>query len=86
MTNRIDDRIKSLEINRDITKGRIKNIFESVEQLTEKAYLQDESIANIEKTLEKIGVRLDREVDKLLNLEKIVMILKEEAHCHKVVR
>lgn len=81
---RIEDRIKSLEVSGEVTKGRIKKMFDFGCEVEERLCAEDEKIVELQKTVNELVRKLDIEVDKLIRLESLVDNLKKQAHEHRI--
>lgn len=82
---RIEDRIKSLEMTQEVTKGKLRKMFEFGEDVEQKLGETDDAISNLRTLVDELMTKVNVEIDRLIKLESIVENLKSQAHTHTVV-
>ncbi|MEG2117133.1 MAG: hypothetical protein RRZ69_05590 [Clostridia bacterium] len=82
---RIEDRIKSLEVAQELTKGKLRKMFEVGEETQEKLFETDNAVLELQKSVDELMRKVNVEVDRLIKLEEIVESLKSQSHTHKIV-
>ena len=86
MTNqKIEDRLKYLEITKDITRGKLKKMFDKSEEIEIGVIEQGDEIQLIGNKIKELTTRVDLEIDKLIALENVIEQLKSQSHCHRVI-
>jgi len=78
------EKIKSLEVSRELTKRKLKKIFEQVEMQDALIHSNEEKIACLEKSLQKLFVKVDCLTDRLVKIEEETKELMKSSHIHKV--
>ena len=82
---KIEDRLKYLEITKDITRGKLKKMFDKTEELEIGVIEQRDEVENINSKIKELACRVDVEIDKLIALENVIEQLKNQSHCHRII-
>ncbi len=80
------DRIKSLEASRDIMQRKLKEMFVSIERISEKQAFLNENVEKIEERLSGLIEKTDGIVDGIIKLENEIAVLKELSHEHRIIK
>ena len=85
VNKKIEDRLKYLEITKDITRGKLKKMFDKSEEIEIGIMEQGEEVLQLNDKIKELTARVDVEIDKLIALESLMEQLKIQAHCHRVI-
>lgn len=78
------EKIKSLEVSRELTKRKLKKLFEQVELQDTLIHCDAEKIDELEKSMEKLLVKVDSLIDRLVKIEEQCKELIKKSHVHVV--